>query len=283
MKLFNFLKSKPANTEEERLENYPEMLNCKLLFIDQPKIDADKILDELKKSFDTVENISQDKSFIFQFPEFKIELEDATLPAQCLIAVPDDNKFDVEIPDAAFQQNWHWSEANEIVEKCNYEILITDFMSRNLPYKERVNLYMTFLTAVTKATQPNAIYSFHGEKIVDPVQLIENWESGQKPILDVLCNVRLYNISDSENNELIMDSVGLHSFGLPDFQIQFSGFEANDIANLLWNYVYYVFEYGDIIENGNTLEGIESGSKWKCEREISTLSPERVVINVLPS
>ncbi|MDR6760146.1 hypothetical protein J2Y38_000325 [Flavobacterium sp. 2755] len=283
MKLFNFLKSKPANTEEERLENYPEMLNCKLLFIDQPKIDADTILDELKKSFDTVENISQDKSFIFQFPEFKIELEDATLPAQCLIAVPDDNKFDVEIPDAAFQQNWHWNEANEIVEKCNYEILITDFMSRNLPYKERVNLYMTFLTAVTKATQPNAIYSFHGEKIVDPAQLIENWGSGQKPILDVLCNVRLYNISDSENNELIMDSVGLHSFGLPDFQIQFSGFEANDIANLLWNYVYYVFEYGDIIENGNTLEGIESGSKWKCERQISTLSPERVVINVLPS
>lgn len=283
MKLFNFLKSKPANTEEERLENYPEMLNCKLLFIDQPKIDADTILDELKKYFDTVENISQDKSFIFQFPEFKIELEDATLPAQCLIAVPDDNKFDVEIPDAAFQQNWHWSEANEIVEKCNYEILITDFMSRNLPHKERVNLYMTFLTAVTKATQPNAIYSFHGEKIVDPVQLIENWESGQKPILDVLCNVRLYNISDSENNELIMDSVGLHSFGLPDFQIQFSGFEANDIANLLWNYVYYVFEYGDIIENGNTLEGIESGSKWKCERKIATLSPERVVINVLPS
>ncbi len=283
MKLFNFLKSKPANTEEERLENYPEMLNCKLLFINQPKVDADKILEELKKSFDTVENISQDKSFIFQFPEFKIELEDATLPAQCLIAVPDDNKFDVEIPDVAFQQNWHWSEANEIVEKCNYEILITDFMSRNLPYKERVNLYMTFLTAVTKATQPNAIYSFHGEKIVDPAQLIENWESGQKPILDVLCNVRLYNISDSENNELIMDSVGLHSFGLPDFQIKFSEFEANDIANLLWNYVYYVFEYGDIIENGNTLEGIESGSKWKCEREIATLSPERVVINVLPS
>ncbi|WP_291146511.1 DUF4261 domain-containing protein [Flavobacterium sp. UBA7680] len=283
MKLFNFLKSKPANTKEERLENYPEMLNCKLLFIDQPKVDADKILDELKKHFDNVENISQDKSYIFQFPEFKIELEDATLPAQCLIAVPDDNKFDVEIPDVAFQQNWHWSEANEIVEKCNYEILITDFMSRNLPHKERVNLYMTFLTAVTKVTQPNAIYSFHGEKIVDPVQLIENWESGQKPILDVLCNIRLYNISDSENNELIMDSVGLHSFGLPDFQIQFSGFEANDIANLLWNYVYYVFEYGDIIENGNTLEGIESGSKWKCQREISTLSPERVVINVLPS
>ncbi|KRB57997.1 DUF4261 domain-containing protein [Flavobacterium sp. Root186] len=283
MKSFNFFKNKSKDIPEERLENYPEMLNCKLLFVDEPKIDADEILIELKKHFNQVENISQDKSFIFQFPEFKIELEDATIPAQCLIAVPDDNKFNIEIPDAAFQQNWNWEEAKQIAENCNYEILITDFMSRNLPYKERVNLYMTFLAVVTKITQPNAVYSFHGEKIIDPEQLIENWESGQKPILDVLCNVRLYNISDSENNELIMDSVGLHSFGLADFQIKFSEFEANDIANLLWNYVYYVFEYGDVIENGNTLEGIESGSKWKCERQIAAISPERVVINVLPN
>ncbi len=32
------------------------MLNCKQLFIDEPKINADKILDELKKYFSNVEN-----------------------------------------------------------------------------------------------------------------------------------------------------------------------------------------------------------------------------------
>ncbi|SHH07983.1 DUF4261 domain-containing protein [Flavobacterium defluvii] len=282
MKLFNFSKNKPEDNEEDRLENYAEMLNCKLLFIGEPKIDGDKILDELKRHFDNVENVSKDKSFMFQFPDFQIELADATIPAQCLIAVPDDGKFEIEIPDTAFQQNWNWPEAEEIVRNCNYEILVTDFMSRTLPYKERFNLYMEFLAAVTKMTQPNAIYSFHAEKIINPVEFIDAWESGHNSILDILCNVRLYNISDSENNEMIMDSVGLHSFGLPDFQIQFSGFDANDIANWIWNYVYYVFENGDIIENGNTLEGIESGSKWKCERVLSTISPERVVINVLP-
>ncbi|PZR27216.1 MAG: hypothetical protein DI535_11215 [Citrobacter freundii] len=62
----------------------------------------------------------------------------------------------------------------------------------------------------------------------------------------------------------------------------FGSYDANTIAGLLWNYLYYIFENGDIIESGNTLQGIEHGSKRKCTRTFSLVPPERVVSDIAP-
>lgn len=79
-----------------------------------------------------------------------------------------------------------------------------------------------------------------------------------------------------------MDTVGLSYLGLPDFQLLLKSANEKQIAQLLWNYAYYIFERGDIIENGQTLEGVETNSKWKYERQMALLQPERVVISVRP-
>lgn len=284
MGLFNSFKkkTKPADDiEQEHLENFPEMLTVKLLFVDKPNLDADKILKEVKKYFANVENSSKDNALIFSFPDFQVELADAKIPAQCLVAIPDEKYPDIEIPDAAFQQNWHWEEANNTTKSCKYELLVTDFMTRTLEYKQRLSLFMNFTVAVTKATNPQVIYSVYGQKLIKPIDLIKVWEQDEKPLLYGICNVRLYNLTDI--NELLMDTVGLNSIGLPDFQIKFKGYEANAIAELLWNYAYYIYEQGDVIKNGNTLEGIVSGSRWKCERQPSLVDHERIVINVQPN
>ena len=284
MGLFDRFKKKadPADTtEQERLENYPEMLTVKLLFVDKPNLDAEKIFKEVNKYFTNVENPSKDKALIFSFPDFQIELADAKIPAQCLVAIPDEKYPDIEIPDVAFQQNWHWQEANDIAKTCKYELLVTDFMTRTLEYKQRLPLFMNFLVAVSKATNPQVIYSVYGQKLIKPKDLIDIWDKDEKQLLYGICNVRLYNLTDI--NELLMDTVGLNSIGLPDFQIKFKGYEANEIANLLWNYANYIYEQGDVIENGNTLEGIVSGSKWKCERQASLLDHDRIVVNVQPN
>jgi Domain of unknown function (DUF4261) len=272
-------------SEQERFENFPEMLTFKLLFITKPNLNADKILEEAKKYILNIDSPTrQDKdALLFSFPDFKVELSDATIPAQCLVANPDEGKSNIELPDVAFQQNWHWKDANEVVGKCKYEVLVTDFMSRTLPYKQRINLYMDFLVATMKAVNPDVLYSFHGQKIINPTDLINVWGHEDKQSLYGACNVRLYNIGDSMNKEVLMDTIGLHSLGLPDFQIRFSNLEVNEVASLLWNYAYYIYENEDIIENGNTLEGIKSGSKWKCERQISLVNPKRVVLNVQPN
>jgi len=294
MKLFDIFKKKAGEQKEEftnnpgRLQNFPEMLVVKLLFIDKPNLNVDDISKELGQYFDIfntnkVDDKKPNNALIFTFPDVKVELADVTIPAQCIVAIPDDKFPLLEIPEVAFQQNWHWAEANDITKKCRYELMVTDLMTRTLEYKQRLNLYTRFLTAVAKATNPDVVYSVYGQKLVNPAQIIENVDSKEPELLHSIFNVRLYNITDTGNRDLLMDTVGLHSIGLPDFQIRFSNFETNVIANLLWNYAYYIFENGDIIENGNTLEGIESGSRWKCERIISPLHPERMVINVQPN
>lgn len=284
MGLFDRLKKKAQPTPEsapERLENYPELLTAKLLFIDKPSLDAEKIMDAAKNFFVNIENPSKDKALIFSFPDIQVELADAKIPAQCIVAIPDENYPDIEIPDVGFQQNWHWQEANDIAKNCKYELFVADLMTRTLEYKQRLNLFMNFLVAVTKATNPEVIYSVYGQKLIKPIDLTNIWDKEEKQLLYGICNVRLYNLTDV--NELLMDTVGLNSIGLPDFQIRFKEYEVNEIANLLWNYAYYIYEQGDVIENGNTLEGIISGSKWKCEKQVSLLDPGRVVINVQPN
>lgn len=284
MGLFGKFKKKTepiAETGSERLENYPEMLTARLLFTDKPNLDTEKILNEAKQYFDRVENTSKENALIFSFPDVQFELVDAIISAQCLVAIPDEKYHDIQIPDVAFQQNWHWQEAIDITKACKYELLVTDLMTRTLEYKRRLDLYMNFLVAVTKATNPDVIYSVYGQKLINPIDLINIWDKEDKQLLYVICNVRLYNLTDV--NELLMDTVGLNSIGLPDFQIRFKDYEANEIASLLWNYAYYIYDQGDVIENGNTLEGIVSGSKWKCERQVSLLDHERIVINVQPN
>lgn len=281
MGLFDRLKKKEKAVEtSERLENFPEMLNAKLLFFDKPILDREKILAELKVYFTNVDNPSSDKALLYFFPDIKIELKDGTIAAQCTIFVPDDTNSKAEIADEAFQQNWHWKNANETASQCNYEILVSDFMTRTLDYKTRLNLFMNFLAAVTKATKPQVIYSVGSQKLIAPDSLIESRDGQEKKILFGIANVRLFNISNSDTEDILMDTVGLSNLGLPDFQIRFTSFDERKVADWLWNYAYYIFEQGDIIESGNTLLGLEPNSKWKCERQVSLAGPERIVINV---
>lgn len=289
MGLFNIFKKKNIVEENEQiaendpLENFPELLSAKLLFLDKPNFDSNQVLTEVKKHFENVEHSFSENSLIFSFSDHPIQFADATIPAQCTIMIPDQGKSEVELPDAAFQQNWHWQEANQIAKNCTYEILVTDLMSRTLPYKERLNIFMDFLVAVIKVTQPNAVYSSSAQKILNPTDIINIWDTDKIQTLYAICNVRLYNAgTDTGHKELLMDTVGLHTIGLPDFQIRFSAADENEVANLLWTYAYYAYEFGDIIVDGNTLEGLEAGSKWKCEKQLSLVGPDRVVVNVTP-
>lgn len=286
MGIFDIFKKKPtANNpepENERLENYPEMLMTRLLFVNKPVIDAEKILLELRKYVDNVEHSQMDNACMFAFPDFRVAFSDAAGPAQCGVLVPEKNAS-LDIPEEAFQQNWHWADAGPIAKTCQYELLVTDIMTRTLEYKQRLNLYLNFLVSVIKATDPEVVHAVQGQKLIDPQKLVKDWDEPAKEILHTLFNVRLFNITGGDKTDLLMDTVGLNTIGLPDFQVRFSTFDPSEIANLLWNYAYYVYDNGDVIQNGNTLEGLVSGSKWKSERIIPAMQPERVVINVLPT
>jgi hypothetical protein len=65
-------------------------LTAKLLFVNKPNLDVETIFKEVKKYHANVENLRKDSALIFSFPDFQIELADAKIPAQCLVAIPDE-------------------------------------------------------------------------------------------------------------------------------------------------------------------------------------------------
>lgn len=266
--------------EEEHYMNFPDLLSAKLLFFERPTVNKETIMKELEAYFSAVN--SPGEGLFFLFPDIEVSFEDNSVPAQCCIFMPDTDKEGVELPAEAYEQNWDWAEANDTAQQCRHELLVTDFMTRNLPYKARAEMFCNFLVAVTKALQPQAIYSASAQKVMSPDDLIAYWDTPEKAHLNALANVRLYTVGEGEPKELLMDTVGLYSLGLADFQIRFTEYPENDMAQLLWNYAYYLYENGDLIENGNTIAGLGEGSKWLCERQVSLVDPERIVIDVKP-
>lgn len=81
---------------------------------------------------------------------------------------------------------------------------------------------------------------------------------------------------------MLMDTLGLAALGLPDLQCHFRSLTPNEVALLLYSLASYVFEHGDVIANGHTVEGIAAGSRWRCRHEVSLVPPEREVIDIDP-
>ena len=281
MGFFDFGKKKKAEVvPAEPLRNYPQMLTAKLLFADKPAIDKERITSELKTVHPGVYRPDGESALLYFFPDVEVQFENGSIAAQCTIFLPDANDEKAEVAPEAFQQNWHWAEADKAAAACHFEFLVSDFMSRTLDYKVRLKLFMEFLVAVTRVVGPQVVYSVAAQKLIAPDDLVDSWTNPDQRLLHGLVNVRLFNISNGSAGEILMDTVGLHLLGLPDFQIRFAGLDEGAVGQALWNYAYYVYEHGDIIDDGNTIQGVTPQSKWKCERQIAAVAPERVVIHL---
>lgn len=281
MGLFDFGKKKKEDVvPEEPLRNYPQMLTAKLLFADKPAIDKGRITSELQTVHPGVHSPDGESTLLYFFPDTTVQFEDRSIAAQCMIFLPNAGDEKAEVDPEAFKQNWHWAEADEAADACRFGFLVSDFMSRTLDYKTRLTLFMDFLMAVTRVVGPQAVYSVAAQKLIAPDDLVDSWTNADQRTLHGLVNVRLFNISNGSAGEILMDTVGLHLLGLPDFQIRFANLDEGAVGQALWNYAYYVYEHGDIITDGSTIQGLTPQSKWKCQRHIAAVAPERVVINL---
>ena len=79
-----------------------------------------------------------------------------------------------------------------------------------------------------------------------------------------------------------MDTLGLSAFGVMDLQCHFKALKPEDVAGVLINYGYYVFENGNVIGDGHTIQGIDEDQKWQCRHKISLMEPRRKVVDFYP-
>jgi hypothetical protein len=253
--------------------NVPELLMARLLFTEKPLLNAAALAAALRKVFGSVDN--PDDSLVYFFPEYLVTFTEGNVPAQLMVAATE-RPSGTDYLESALQQSWHWPEAATVVAGCEHEVSITDFLTRTLDYSKRVELFQKALECLIKLLAPQAICFTTSDKIVEPAAYLNRG----KAELEGLLNVRLFNIADSGTPEMLMDTLGLHALGLPDFQIRFSDLEPGEVAGALTGYAYYLFENGPVIEDGNTIQGLTPADKWTCYHAESLVGPERLVIQL---
>ncbi|MEO0507676.1 MAG: DUF4261 domain-containing protein [Bacteroidota bacterium] len=281
MKLFDIFKKKEKN--DEPVNNPSELLAVKLFFVEEPKIDDDKIERSLKKRFKNigfpdVDDLKNNARQYF-FKDYEVEFKEGKMPVQGTIFIPDNEGIEIEELETSFHQSWNWREAESVIRTCKFEILLTDMMSRNLDYKLRLEFFQKFVASIVEVMNPKAIWISNGEKLMNREDYLDCFGRSEYQNLNGFMNVRLFNIQES-NGEMIMDTLGLNSLGLPDFEIKFREFDPSIIAGLLFNYGSYIYDEGVVIENGNTIQGIEENQKWKCYFKESLIEPKRIIIEI---
>lgn len=277
---------KQENVEEQEIieDGFMPVYNVELLYEEMPNLDTEPLLKRLKESCGNVEILTESEdngliSFIFQ--DYLVEYKDnKKVPAQCIIAKTN-KKVEVQSFESSIQQSWEWREAKDEIKKCRYSVLVSDMMAAGLTYKDRLELFQKLLFSIIEEFPCTAINWTPSGQIVNLAAYIESQKDGSKlGYLYGAVNVRFFNISDGAENEMLMDTLGLAALGIPDLQCHFIDLDPGEVGPLLYNYAYYLFENGDVIEDGHTVEGIRAGQKWKCQHEFSLVKPERIVLDI---
>ncbi|RTQ49186.1 DUF4261 domain-containing protein [Hymenobacter gummosus] len=272
----------PANaSSEESVENAPQMLHVRFLFAQPISLDQARITAELRNEFARVDEADNEgNALLYFFPDYSVQYQDARVPAQGAVLLAEEPQFDPESVAAALTQSWHWPEAADVVQQCRYEFLVTDMMSRGLEHQQRVGYFQKFVVALIKATRPQAVHFGASDKLVNPFAYVLAVTDEEPDVLNGLLNVRFFNIADGAEGQMLVDTLGLHALGLPDFQILFQEMDPNQVVGAVWSYANYIYENGVVIEPGNTIQGLTPADMWTCYYADAAVAPARIVIDV---
>jgi hypothetical protein len=173
-------------------------------------------------------------------------------------------------PDVS--QTWDWEGAEAAVARGTTGVIVTELLMAGWSAHDRVTALTRVVAELSRLTRPVALYWAHSQRVSDP-------EAVAIDDLNGIVNVRFFTVSGDEK-AMVLDTLGLHVFGLPDLQCHFRHREPREIASLLYATALYVFDSGDVIADGNTISSLDGNERYVCRRERSLLEPSRLVLDV---
>jgi hypothetical protein len=173
-------------------------------------------------------------------------------------------------PDVS--QTWDWEGAEAAVARATAGVIVTELLTVGWSARHRVAALTRVLAELCRLTRPVAVYWAQSQRVSNPETLAVD-------DLDGIINVRFFTVAGDEQ-AMVLDTLGLHVFGLPDLQCHFRGREPGKIAGLLYATARYVFDSGDVIADGHTISGLDGEERYVCRRETSLLPPSRLVLDV---
>lgn len=271
-----------STDEADDLHGFRPTYGVELLYVNRPDVTKSVFLSALRRHCPSATALDGDPGgglLAFFHPDHLVGYSDGRVPTQIFIAATEQPPHGGQI-EAALQQSWSFPEARRVVAACTTSLLVTDLMSSGLPYRERLDLFTSALLGILEAAPPNAIHWQPTQRIVDPGAYVRAAaESQVQRLFAGPVNVRFFNITGTDG-DMLMDTLGLAALGLPDLQCHFRNLDPGAVARFLYNTALYVFENGDVIADGHTVEGIEPGSKWRCRHEDALVAPPREVIDL---
>lgn len=265
---------------DEFAEKFANVYYVKLLFKERMEVDHEELYQRLENQFHHVDRVAKGKLASFALRDHLVTYKDGEqVPSQLLVT--EVISFDqLTIPEMAMQQCWTSENSQALLEDCHYEMMVSDFMAGGLDTVERCEILAKYIDILLEMLpECIALYWPHSQKFMPSSAYINSqWHNPMLHFLDGGLNVRFFNIIDSE--DMVVDTTGLFSLGLPDLQMHFHTLDHNFVINYIHNFASYLFQNGDIVKDGDTMDGRDENERWTCQHEDSLISPARVVLDV---
>ena len=158
------------------------------------------------------------------------------------------------------------------LETCRHGLRVVEADWQPLGHAERYARFAAAIAALVADTGPLVLDSRSNGELLDPGAAVDDR-------LALAASVRR---SGDPTGDCTIDTVGLAWLGLPDLQIRFNGLDADAVDAYLRGLVEYLFDEGDALRDGNTIQGVDFHDRWKCRHQPAAIAPERTVIDIDP-
>jgi hypothetical protein len=250
-----------------------------LLFEATPHVDAAAVEDALRRRCpDAWLDRDESGGLHIVHAQHQVELADGDLPARTVL-LAGAGSLDAEELEPALWQSRTFPEARSVAGRCGYSLLLVELLARCLPRRERLAIFQDALLALLEAVPCQAVHWKLADRLVDPSAYLEAADVGFAELFFAgALNVRMFTLPDGD---LLMDTLGLSPLGLPDVQCHFRELDPDRMAQFLADVAWYLFECGDVIADGETVEGFAGDRRWFCQHELGAIT-KRPVLDVHP-
>jgi hypothetical protein len=198
--------------------------------------------------------------------------------------------------ERAAQQSWSWKEAKSLPDRHRAFLRIRSSYifgagddTPVLPesYDPVAELHYVTLVAAVLLRHPSALAYFNpnGETLRNEAMLADSLDCYKEqalPPLDLWTNVRLFNPG---NGWMLMDTVGMGQLDRPDCEACFprGAYDPGEVDTALRNWSLYLLRQGEVIKDGDTVDG-PGGERWRARHfEESLVSPPRPTMRFFPT
>ncbi len=278
----------PVRQGEKFVREWQAVYTFMLLFETPVKMpDASAYLEAVKQRFgEVISMVSSQESasemLAAALLEHQVKYDDSKQKVPSQLMLFGAKEFDQgEWDDMVRSQFWACQDRENFLPRCRYAMMAGNMLAAGLPRMEEYGIMAEYADMLLELMpECIGIYWPHSQCLT-PREYYQqpHWNNPEYHFLDGGLNVRFFNIEGTD--EMLFDTLGFTAIGLPDLQFHCKNLEPNEVVGFLHNIAAYMYECGDVIEDGNTVEGIHH-EKWVCRREDSLVGPGRMVLDINP-